>query len=143
MEILHYLLVQIRKAPYMYLGARSLTRLGFYLSGAIDTLAVLTGNFVDVAPAGFSQFIQERFHSDGSLSDFAVILQNSENDSEALDTFYALLDEFLALNEMDYTMPEDTKGNILGIYNGLGDLYESEALRMYNGPLESHKTEEQ
>ena len=124
MEILHYLLTKIRIAPSMYLGIKSLTNLALFLSGAAGAMAVMTGNLASYAPHGFEQFVFDRFPTQDSINIFTNILRNTANEEEALDKFYELLDEFLASKGMTYIMPEDTKGDILGLYTADGQPHE-------------------
>lgn len=95
-------LLQILKIKYgMFIGKKSLERLVAYIGGyehcLIERGENISGLRMGFLP-GFQEYIENRYniHTDHHWSNIIQFFCNS--DEEAFDTFYKLLDEFLAEN---------------------------------------------
>jgi len=114
-----FLLQKIRKKPALYLGTKSLEFLSHFLGGyefrnAVEEWTKSTGHdfierFDDFIVSinqpsnyhscldGFYEFVHSYFDvMITTKSLYMVIIENSNSQEEAFDTFYKLLDEFLA-----------------------------------------------
>ncbi len=91
------LLDRIQKKPAMYIGSRSISNLFMFLCGyqhARDLLATpVTEQEEEFAE--FQPWLQKRFAVNTSASWAKVILFYSTDESQAFDTFFDLLQEFI------------------------------------------------
>lgn len=102
MHNLYDLLKKIKKAPSMYLGQHSIICLQAFLSGYSIAKYELGGqpteedqNFME-----FPEWIRQKFNVNTSQSWANIILFYSEDERQALDRFFDLLDEFLNGNDI-------------------------------------------
>ncbi len=79
----------------MYVGATSLTKLADYLRGYDEAVTRLRPEEADRFLADFRDWIYGRFHATANISWEKVILQHSGTEADAVQQFWALLDEFL------------------------------------------------
>ena len=49
----------------------------------------------NIMPEGFEEYIEAKYKSNTTKNLFMIITENSENDSDAFDTFFEFLDEYL------------------------------------------------
>ncbi len=101
MDDLYALLKKIKKAPSMYLGRHSILCLQAFLSG-YSVAHYQLGAPATPADEDFKQFpdwIRQRFHVQTSQSWANVILFYAEDEQKALDTFFELLEEFMARHQ--------------------------------------------
>lgn len=92
MQTLDALLSAVEKRPPMYLGGRSLSCLKSFIDGwmyarggASEDLQVFDG---------FQRWVQQRFGINTSQSWAKIILFFSQDDSDALDSFFRLFNEY-------------------------------------------------
>lgn len=90
------LIDNIKQRPPLYLGKRSLSHLVTFLDGYTFALRQLQ---IPVTPEerifeGFQEWIEERFDRASTQHWSRIILFYSEDERDALETFFALFDEF-------------------------------------------------
>jgi hypothetical protein len=89
------ILEQIRQAPLMYLGERSLSSVYHYISGYSLAEAQHGVQTSKLVPDGFHDWVAYRLHHLESTSGYRnMILNRIPNESDALDRFFELLDEY-------------------------------------------------
>jgi hypothetical protein len=88
------LLDVIRERPAMYLGTRSISALSAYLHGFGFAEVVHGIDAPSQLPMDFHEWVAYRLHYYDSIRGWVnMILEQSPNESAALDKFYELLDE--------------------------------------------------
>ena len=88
----------IRKRPKVYLGEKSLSRLSCFINGATYMWREITEYSADFI-SKFDRFVHQKYN-DNTTKRFEGIIQSySKNDEEAFDTYFELLNEYLALSE--------------------------------------------
>lgn len=96
-EYLYDLLQRIKQRPGMYLGRRSITRLSMLLMGyslARNELGLpITKQEKEFG--GFQEWIQEKFKITSSHGWDSIILFYSADETDALDNFFQLFEQFL------------------------------------------------
>ena len=98
MDALFKLLQKIRIRPTLYLGEYSLNNLFFTIVGYTDRAREEDPMYHDCVE-GFDEYVHE-VYSDNSTGNYVTILTaNTSSDKEALEKFFELLDEFVALKE--------------------------------------------
>ena len=104
------LLMEMKEKPWIYLGEKSLKNLQHFIHGATFTHHKVSGVYEIFLP-NFQHFIRKKYDGGGSNNEFGIILENTTSDEEALDTYFKLLDEFLALSqeEQDKYIPKYIK----------------------------------
>ena len=100
-DIYNELLGSVKKRPGMYLGTGSITRLDMLLRGCS-----LARREVDVEPTkaegefeGFQSWIQEKYGIKSNQSWAKIILFYSMDETEALERFFELYEEYLNRNK--------------------------------------------
>lgn len=108
MHDLYTLIKKIKKAPSMYLGRDSIICLQAFLSG-YSVAKYELGEQPTKQEKDFREFpewIRKKFNVQTSQSWANIILFYSEDESKALDRFFALLDEFMNRNFSTDTLEE-------------------------------------
>lgn len=108
MHDLYTLIKKIKKAPSMYLGRDSIICLQAFLSG-YSVAKYELGEQPTKQEKDFREFpewIRKKFNVQTSQSWANIILFYSEDESQALDRFFALLDEFINRNFSTDTLDE-------------------------------------
>jgi hypothetical protein len=90
-------LQNIRKRPAMYLGQRSITRLHIFLCGYRFARSELGISQTEQERefGEFQSWLEQKFNVETTQSWANIILSRTKNESQALDNFFELLDEFL------------------------------------------------
>ncbi len=90
------LLKAVRIKPGMYIGKKSLTRLRAFIDGYFYALYKLNGKqeYLCFIPE-FQDWIADRYEIRSTHGWSEIINFFSQDEGEAFDTFYELLDEFL------------------------------------------------
>jgi hypothetical protein len=92
-----HLLDVIRERPAMYLGSRTLTGLGHFLGGFGCAEHIHGIEAVSQLPNDFHEWVAYRLHYYESTKGWGrMILEQTADESAALDRFYELLDEHRA-----------------------------------------------
>jgi hypothetical protein len=81
----------------MYVGSTSLTKLGFFLLGYEHAVYRLRPGEPDKFLGGFRDWIYQRFHTTENISWEEVILRHSSSEADAVERFWNLLDEYVAV----------------------------------------------
>jgi hypothetical protein len=89
------LLREMRRRPGMYIGVPSTIRLAAFVRGYDYAAMQLSGKAPDPFLPAFRDWVYERFGPRNESWEH-IILQNSADDADAQERFWALLDEFLA-----------------------------------------------
>lgn len=108
MHDLYTLIEKIKKAPSMYLGRDSIICLQAFLSG-YSVAKYELGEQPTKQEKDFREFpewVRKKFNVQTSQSWANIILFYSEDESQALDRFFALLDEFINRNFSTDTLDE-------------------------------------
>lgn len=92
------LLYRLKLKPAVLLGEKSLLRLDGFLSGYIWRITECEGNAFKGFHRPFREFLEKRYHQPGGYGWYMLIANDSADEADAFDKFYALLDEFLAEN---------------------------------------------
>jgi hypothetical protein len=96
MDSIYELLNNIKKRPRMFLAKKSILHLRSFLIGY--NLARLNMGLAKTPQEqefnDFSDWIQVKFNDDSTRSWADIILLNSEDESQALDSFFELLEKF-------------------------------------------------
>ncbi len=110
MPNLYQLLNKIKKAPAMYLGRHSIICLQAFLSGYSVAQYELGEQPTqqDLDFREFPEWIRKKFNVQTSQSWANIILFYAEDESKALDRFFALLEEFTNRNSLE--IPSQNKG---------------------------------
>lgn len=91
------LLENIKKRPKMYLGSSSITRLHMLLIGY--NIGINEGGSDKIKEEfkfqDFQKWIQKKYDVLSSKSWATIILENSANESDALNKFFELFEEFI------------------------------------------------
>ncbi|MEG4999865.1 hypothetical protein [Microcoleus sp. B4-D4] len=97
MTKLYELLDRIQKKPGMYIGSPSISNLFMFLCGYQHARDLLETPFTEQEEefAKFQPWLQKRFAVNTSASWAKVILFYSTDESQAFDTFFDLLQEFI------------------------------------------------
>jgi hypothetical protein len=100
MHDLYTVIEKIKKAPAMYLGRKSIICLQAFLSGYSVAQYELGGQSTQQEQdfREFPEWIRQRFNVETSQSWANIILFYSEDESQALDQFFILFDEFINRN---------------------------------------------
>ena len=94
MEALYKQLMVMKDKPGMYLGRKSLSLLGAYITGYLDHQYESDSDFVSTFPS-FNDFVH-KYYGVSTCQDWVkIIIFNSSTDEDAVDRFYVLLDSFL------------------------------------------------
>ena len=99
MEQMMEILEDVRKHPCIYLGQKSVVLLYAFISGYAVCQRRTTGMDSN-ASSGFEKFVKTKYHLDQleTTHNWASVIRFfSMSDTEAFDTFYDLLDEYLSL----------------------------------------------
>jgi hypothetical protein len=92
-----HLLDLIRERPAMYLGSRTITGLGHFLGGFKYAEQIHGIEAVSQLPNDFHEWVAYRLHYYESTKGWSrMILEQTVDESAALDRFYELLDEYRA-----------------------------------------------
>ena len=90
------LLSSIKQMPGIFIGTKNLLFLEHFIHGY--DFAMICHDIKDmhnIMPEGFEEYIEAKYRSNTTKNLFMIITENSENDSDAFDTFFELLDEYL------------------------------------------------
>lgn len=90
------LLEKLRIRTAMYIGSRSITRLRTYIDGYGHGLDDSNFDSHDPEYYGFQGWIERRYRSQTSHGWDQLILFYCQDERDALDQFWTLLDEYLA-----------------------------------------------
>lgn len=90
------LLSSIKQMPGIYIGTKNLLFLEHFIHG-YDFAMICHDikNMHNIMPEGFEEYIEAKYRSNTTKNLFMIIAENSENDSDAFDTFFEFLDEYL------------------------------------------------
>jgi len=96
MEFLEDLLKEIKKRPGMFLGKKSLLSLHSFLAGYMMARLDmgLSTTKQEQKFNDFAEWIPIKFNDNSTRSWAGIILLNSEDESQAFDRFFELLEEF-------------------------------------------------
>lgn len=94
MEALYKQLMIMKDRPGMYLGRKSLSLLGAYITGYLDHQYEIERDFASTFTA-FNDFVHEYYCISTCQDWVKIITFNSSTDEDAVDRFYMLLDLFL------------------------------------------------
>ena len=102
-------LTELRKKPEIYLGEKSLRNLQHFIDGSVFIYSRMVGRHNEFLP-GFQPFIQKKYNGGDANSVYGIIIDHVSPD-KGLDTYFELLDEFLALSqeEQDKYIPKYIK----------------------------------
>ena len=90
------LLETLRVRTPMYLGSWSITRLRSYLSGYGHALYDMGRDETDPEWSGFQKWVERRYRSETTHGWDSLILFYNQDERDALEEFWKLLDEYLA-----------------------------------------------
>ena len=91
------LLQEMRVHAGVLIGKKSLDRLVTFLCGYVHGIYAVTNNHLIVLP-GFQEFVQQKYGINDHYWADIILFCCFNNDEEAFDVFYELLDEFLKLH---------------------------------------------
>ena len=97
-NLLLELLLELKEMPTMYLGEKSLKHLRHFVCGAVLFNQKISNQYEEFLP-GFELFVKIKYNTTETRDVYGVIIINTSSDEEALDRYFELLDEFLALSE--------------------------------------------
>ncbi len=93
------LLYRLKLTPALLLGSKSLLKLDHFLSGYIWRIMECEGyDEFKGFNRPFLSFLEKRYPQSGGYGWYLLISNDSADDAEAFDKFYALFDEFLIEN---------------------------------------------
>lgn len=84
----------MKNRPGMYLGRKSLSLLGAYITGYLDHQYESDRDFTS-AFTSFNDFVHDYYNISTCQDWVKIIIFNSSTDEDAVDRFYMLLDMFL------------------------------------------------
>lgn len=95
------LLQKIKQRPSLYLGQRSLNHLQVFLDGYTFARRQLGVPLTEEEEEfeSFQEWVEERFNQRDTQSWVKIILFYSEDESDALDRFFGLFEDFLTSNK--------------------------------------------
>jgi hypothetical protein len=105
-SVLYELLKDIRTKPGKYIGTKSIVKLRHFLDGIYYVLYYTDENKdSDSFLKGFQEWIEMRYDITSTHHWSSIINFYSNNEADAFDRFYELLDEFLSLStkEREYS----------------------------------------
>lgn len=94
MERIYERLTTMKDRPGMYLGKKSLSLLGAYITGYLDCQYESDREFVSTFPE-FNDFIHEYYNISTCQDWVKIIIFHFSTDEDAVDRFYKLLDMFM------------------------------------------------
>ncbi len=94
MEAIYKQLMVMKDRPGMYLGKKSLSLLGAYITGYLDHQYESDSSFVSSFPS-FNDFVHKYYNISTCQDWIKIITFHSSTDEDAVDVFYRLLDLFL------------------------------------------------
>ena len=98
---MHYILDYIKKVekcPPMYLGDWNLTNLSHQLNGMVYLQNLMDIKVSEEDPLiGFTDYVAELYNDQRTLNYRGLILAYSENEKEALKTFFKLFDDYIRI----------------------------------------------
>ncbi|MEG3439172.1 hypothetical protein V0288_18745 [Pannus brasiliensis CCIBt3594] len=99
------LIDKIKKRPALYLGRRSLSHLCTFLDGYTFALRQqdIPVSTEERIFEGFQEWIEEKFDRASTQHWSRIILFSSEDERDALETFFELFDEFIQENSEETT----------------------------------------
>lgn len=109
MQRLLEVLQLIRHRPAMYIGHRSIWGLGAFLSGYAFAQSQIEDQESDMFLRDFQRWIYKRFEVTGTQGWERIICFYSEDERDALDVFWSLLDEYMCqIAQPDTDKPGDS-----------------------------------
>lgn len=94
MEALYKQLLIMKDRPGMYLGRKSLSLLGAYITGYLDHQYEADHDFTS-SFTSFNNFVHDYYKISTCQDWVKIITFNSSTEEDAVDYFYMLLDMFL------------------------------------------------
>lgn len=109
MDVILEVLKKIKKNPYDYIGEVSLKKLDRFLTGYyVCIYDLIDPNYESIIGHGFRRFVVMKFRNGFARNWAEIILLNTNNDLNAFETFYKVLEEYLETigyeSEMDDIM---------------------------------------